>query len=49
MTILRPYRVTFTHRVVDVMARNPAEAIRSALELAGPRAQFMSCLQEEEW
>jgi hypothetical protein len=49
MTILRPYRVTFTHRVVDVMARTPADAIRSALELAGPGAKLLSCLQEGEW
>lgn len=45
----RAYRVTFTHRVVTVMARNPADAICTGLELAGPGAQFMSCLQEGDW
>jgi predicted metalloprotease len=45
----RPYRVTFTHQVVTVMARNPADAIRAGLELAGPGAQLLSCLQEGEW
>ena len=45
----RAYRVTFTHRAITVMARNPADAIRTALELAGPGAQFLSCLQEGDW
>ena len=46
---MRPYRVTTTHRVITVMARTPADAIRSGLELAGPGAQLLSCLQEGEW
>ena len=45
----RPYRVTFTHRVITVMARTQPEAIRSAQELAGPDAKFISCMQEGEW
>lgn len=45
----RAYRVTTTHRVITVMARNPADAIRTGLELAGPGAQLLSCLQEGEW
>jgi hypothetical protein len=45
----RPYRVTFTHRVVTVMVRTHPEAIRSAQELAGPGARLLSCLQEGEW
>lgn len=45
----RPYRVTTTLKAITVMAPNPADAIRSGLELCGPGAQFLSCLQEGEW
>lgn len=45
----RPYRCTFTHRVFTVMARTHPEAIRLAQKLAGPDAEFMSCMQEGEW
>lgn len=45
----RAYRVTTTLRTITVMARTPADAIRSGLELAGPGAQLLSCLQEGEW
>lgn len=49
MTPLRPYRVTTKHRVVTVMAHTLSEAIRTGLELCGPRAELLSCLQEGDW
>lgn len=45
----RPYRVTTTLGTRTVMARTLADAIRHGLELAGPGARLLSCLQEGEW
>lgn len=45
----RAYRVTTTQGTHTLMARTPADAIRTGLELAGPGAQLLSCLQEGEW
>lgn len=45
----RAYRVTTTLRTITVMARTKNDAIRSGLELAGPGARLLSCLQEGEW
>lgn len=47
--MLRAYRVTFTHVVIDVMARKPGHAIQQALELAGPGSVLLSCLEQGEW
>jgi hypothetical protein len=47
--MLRPYRVTTTQGTHTLMARTAASAICSALELAGPGARLLSCLQEGEW
>ncbi len=47
--MLRPYRVTFTHVVVDVMATRPGHAIQQAMELAGPGSVVLSCLELGEW
>lgn len=47
--MLRVYRVTFRHCVLDVMAYNVGHAIQSALELSGPGAEFMSCIERNEW
>lgn len=45
----RPYRVTTSLGTRTLMAPNPAAAIRDGLELCGPGAQLLSCLQEGEW
>ena len=42
----RPYRVTTTLRTITLMARTKNDAIRTGLELAGPGARLLSCLQE---
>lgn len=47
--MLKPYRVTFRHVVVDVMAARPGHAIEQATELAGPGAVLLSCLECGEW
>ena len=47
--MLRPYRVTTTQGIHTLMARTPASAISTALELSGPGARLLSCLQEGEW
>ena len=47
--MLKPYRVTFRHVVIDVMARKPGHAIQQATELAGPGAVLLSCLGQGEW
>lgn len=47
--MLKPYRVTFAHVVVDVMAFAPGHAIEQATELAGPGSVVLSCLQCGEW
>ena len=45
----RPYRVTTSLGSATVMARTSADAICTGLELAGPGAQLLSCLQEGDW
>lgn len=45
----RAYRVTTSLGSITLLAPNPAAAIRSGLELAGPGAKLLSCLQEGEW
>ena len=47
--MLKPYRVTFRHTVVDVMATRPGHAIQQAMELAGPGSVLLSCLEQGEW
>lgn len=47
--MLKPYRVTFRHTVIDVMARRPGHAIQQAMELAGPGSVLLSCLEQGEW
>lgn len=49
MTTLRPYRVTTSMGVVTVMARTLAAAIVIGLELTGPGARVLSCLQQGDW
>jgi hypothetical protein len=46
--MLKTYRVTFRHCVLDVMAYSVGHAIRSGLELAGPGAEFMSCIEQSD-
>ena len=45
----RPYRVTTSMGAVTVLARTLAAAIVIGLELTGPSAQLLSCLQEGDW
>lgn len=47
--LLKSYTVTFSHAVVAVVAPNPGQAIQAAKELAGPGAQFLSCIQQGDW
>lgn len=45
----RPYIITTTQGQHRLMARSRALAIAAALELTGPGAQLLSCLQEGDW
>lgn len=46
---LRCYRVTTTLGAVFVMAFSLSQAICTGLELCGPGATLLSCLQEGDW
>ena len=45
----RPWRVATTRGTLDVEATTAAQAILSALELAGPRARLIGCVRVGEW
>lgn len=48
-TPLRPWRVTTSLGAVTVLACTLAAAIVIGLELTGPGALLVSCLQEGDW
>jgi hypothetical protein len=45
----RPWRVATTLGTVEVEATTAAQAILSALELAGVRARLIGCVRVGEW
>ena len=45
----RPWRVATTRGTLDVEATTAAQAILSALEMAGPRARLIGCVRVGEW
>jgi hypothetical protein len=45
----RPWRVATTLGTVEVEATTAAQAILSALELAGSRARLIGCVRVGEW
>jgi hypothetical protein len=46
---VRSWRVATTRGTLDVEASTAAQAILSALELAGPRARLIGCVRVGEW
>ena len=49
MTTPLPYLVHTTAGPQRLMAATPADAIRTALELAGPAAQLVRVEREQQW
>jgi hypothetical protein len=45
----RPWRVATTLGTVEVEATTAAQAILSALELAGAKARLIGCVRVGEW
>jgi hypothetical protein len=45
----RPWRVATTLGTIEVEATTAAQAILSALELAGSRARLIGCVRVGEW